>query len=128
MSSTAATTQFYRDLVGFSVVHADTGYAIVQRDDCVIHLWLADDSRWRDRADFAARPVHSGAESFLAGTASCRIEVHGHAGLDQLYEEMKAADVLHSASRAGVSATDYGTREVHVCDPDGNLLSFFQRV
>ena len=110
------------------MVHADKDFAIVSRDGCVLHLWLADDVGWRQRQDFGRVPVVSGAEDFLAGTASCRIEVTGDGALDALYAEMKATDVLHRVSRSGVAVTDYGMREVHVSDPDGNLLSFFERI
>jgi uncharacterized glyoxalase superfamily protein PhnB len=84
----------------------------------------AGDEEWRAREDLAARPVRSGAESFLAGTASCRIEVRD---VDALYAELRAAGVLHPVSTAGVTATDFGTREFAALDRDGNLLSFFRR-
>jgi hypothetical protein len=93
------------------------------RDDAVVHLWSASDEEWRSRDDFAERPVCSGAESFLAGTASCRIEV---ADVDALFAELQAADVLHPVSKGGVGATDFGTREFATLDLDGNLLSFFR--
>jgi hypothetical protein len=34
--------------------------------------------------------------------------------------------VLHPVSKAGVGATDFGTREFATLDLDGNLLSFFR--
>ena len=70
-------------------------------------------------------PHRLGAESFIAGTASCRILVQG---VDELYEELKAQDVLHRVSLDGVDDTDFGTREFATLDRDGNLLTFFQRV
>ena len=69
------------------------------------------------------RPIESGAESFLAGTASCRIEV---ADVDALYSELQQAEVLHPTSAGGVSATDFGSREFAALDIDGNLLTFFR--
>ena len=36
--------------------------------------WGATDTECRSRADLADRPIRSGAEPFVAGTASCRIE------------------------------------------------------
>ena len=77
----------------------------------------------RERADLRERPVTSGAESFLAGTASCRIEV---TEVDPLYDELAAAGVLHQASRGGVTETDFGTREFACLDLDGNLIEFFR--
>ena len=99
------------------------GFAVIVRDDAVVNLWGASDEAWRERDDLAARPVCSGAESFLAGTASCRIEVDD---VDALFEELQAADVLHPVSRDGVTTTDFGTREFATLDLDGNLLSFFR--
>lgn len=127
ISDTAAATTFYRELLGFTVAHQERGFAVLQRDSCVLHLWLADDLSWHDRPDLGERPVLGGAESFLTGTASCRIPVDDAAALEVLYEELQAAEVLHPVSRAGVSTTDHGELEVHALDVDGNLLSFFTR-
>jgi catechol 2,3-dioxygenase-like lactoylglutathione lyase family enzyme len=113
---------YYRDRLGFSLVHHDGGFAVLSRDDSVVHLWQASDETWR-RRDSIELPVRSGAESFIAGTASCRIEVEG---VDELYEELRASDVLHPTSAKGVSDTDYGTREFATVDIDGNLVTFFQ--
>lgn len=124
VSDVASATRFYAERLGFAVLHEEAGFAIVQRDTCLLQLWSADDFSWRERPDLVSRPVSSGAESFLAGTASCRIEVSGN-GVGELYAELQAAKVLHPTSRSGVSHTDYGTDEVHALDRDGNLLSFF---
>ena len=115
---------FYRDRLGFEVLHHDGGFAVLGRDDAVLHLWQADDESWRERSSME-RPVRSGAESFIAGTASCRIKVEG---VDELYDELRASDVLHPVSSDGVSETDFGTREFATLDQDGNLLAFFQWV
>ncbi len=88
----------------------------------MIHLWEASDESWRERGSLE-QPVRSGAESFIAGTASCRVSVEG---VDELYEELEQADVLHPVSRDGVSETDFGTREFSALDLDGNLVSFFR--
>ncbi|SDC63337.1 Catechol 2,3-dioxygenase [Nocardioides lianchengensis] len=126
--SVEASTEFYVERLGFEVLHTDGHLGVLQRDDAQLHLWQAGDTSWSGRADLAARPVVSGAESFLAGTASCRIQldgVEGVEGVDALYDEMAAADVLHGVSGRGPLDTDYGTREFHVLDLDGNLLTFF---
>lgn len=114
---------YYRDRFGFDSPHETDGFAVLVRDDAVLHLWGASDEEWRTRADLAERPICSGAESFLAGTASCRIEV---ADVDVLFAELQAAEVLHPVSRDGVQATDFGTREFATLDTDGNLLTFFR--
>jgi len=120
----AAAVDFYRDRLGFDVLHHDGGFAVLARDEAVLHLWQAGDESWRERESLD-EPVRSGAESFIAGTASCRIRV---AGVDELYEELRESDVLHRVSRDGVEETDYGTREFSALDLDGNLIGFFQWV
>jgi catechol 2,3-dioxygenase-like lactoylglutathione lyase family enzyme len=120
----AAAAAFYRDRLGFTVLHHDGGFAVLGRDDAVVHLWEAGDETWRNRGSIE-RPVQSGAESFIAGTASCRIRVEG---VDELYEELRGNDVLHPVSKDGVDATDFGTREFATLDSDGNLVTFFQWV
>jgi hypothetical protein len=123
-SITAAVAHF-RDRLGFTALHVDDGFAVVERDDARIHLWEAADPTWSGREDLRERPIESGAESFLAGTASCRIETED---VDALYAELAAADVLHPVSRDGISETDFGTREFATLDADGNLIEFFRWV
>ena len=120
-----AATEFYRERLGFQVLHEDEGFAVLGRDYAQVHLWQAGDESWRERVALRETPVSSGAESFIAGTASCRILVEG---VDDLYAELSAKDVLHPVSREGVSDTDYGTREFATLDQDGNLISFFEWV
>ena len=116
---------FYGERFGFEVLHHDGGFAVLRRDEAVLHLWESGDEGWRSRADFAEKPVCSGAESFIAGTASCRIEVED---VDALYEELRPNEVLHQVSREGVRETDFGSREFATLDQDGNLISFFEWV
>lgn len=122
--STDDAKAFYSARFGFTVVHSDDGFAIVMRDDAEIHLWASSDTRWTQRTDFATNPIRSGAESFIAGTASCRIEVDD---VDTLYAELSAADVLHPIDAGSAVDTAWGTREFPTIDLDGNLLTFYQR-
>jgi catechol 2,3-dioxygenase-like lactoylglutathione lyase family enzyme len=117
-----AAVAFYRDRLGFEVLHHEGGFAVVCRDEAVLHLWESGDETWRERPDAVEKPVCTGAESFLAGTASCRIMTEG---VDELFAELRAADVLHPVSKEGVEDTDFGTREFATLDLDGNLLTFF---
>ena len=121
----AAAVAFYRDRFGFKVLHQDEGFAVLGRDDAQVHLWEAGDESWRERVALRETPISSGAESFIAGTASCRIMVDG---VDALYQELSPKDVLHPVSRGGVSETEYRTREFATLDQDGNLISFFEWV
>ena len=118
-----AAVAYYRERFGFDARHETDGLAVLARDDAVLHLWAAGDEGWRSREDLRERLVCSGAESFIAGTASCRIEV---ADVDALFAELSGAGVLHDVSRGGVSTTDFGTREFATLDRDGNLLTFFR--
>jgi catechol 2,3-dioxygenase-like lactoylglutathione lyase family enzyme len=116
----APATEFWRDRLGFAVGHADDGYAIMERDAVQVHLWAAKDRTWMDRPD---RPIVTGAESFLAGTASARIHAPD---IDALFEEMLAAKVVHPNGTLGDKP--YGLREFAVLDLDGNLVTFFASI
>ncbi len=120
----AAAAAFYRERFGFTVRHLDAGFAVVERDAAELHLWQAGDASWSAREDLRERPVCSGAESFLAGTASCRVQVDE---VDALWAELERAGVLHPVARGGPADTDFGTREFAALDLDGNLLAFFER-
>jgi hypothetical protein len=113
----------YRERFSFEASHQAADFAVLARDDAVIHLWGATDEDWRSRANLSEQPIRSGAESFIAGTASCRIEV---ADVDGLFEELRRQGVLHDVSLDGVGTTDFGTREFAAVDLDGNLLTFFR--
>lgn len=115
---------FYRDRLGFAVGHHDAGFGIVSRDDVELHLWAADDASWRERPSTTReRPIVSGAESFLAGTASCRIEVED---IDELYREYRENQVLYAPDTT-VEQRPWGTREFPAMDLERNLLTFFER-
>lgn len=117
-------TDFYRERLRFGVVHQETDYAILSRDSVEVHLWLAGDESWKARGEtLATRPIVTGAESFLAGTASCRIEVRD---IDALYRECKEREVLYSAATV-VESKPWGTREFPALDLERNLLTFFER-
>jgi catechol 2,3-dioxygenase-like lactoylglutathione lyase family enzyme len=121
VSDVGAALEYYRHRLGFERRHSDDGFAVVARDEAVIHLWLAGDESWQHRPTIED-PVRSGAESFLAGTASCRIRVDD---VQALYDELRPKEVLHRVSRSGVTSTDFGTQEFATVDQDNNLLEFF---
>jgi catechol 2,3-dioxygenase-like lactoylglutathione lyase family enzyme len=106
---------FYRDKLGWTVVHQEAGFAIVQRDQVALHLWAAADESWRTRA--SASPV------VIAGTASCRVHVDG---IDGLYRSLDPLGIVHPNGR--LRATPWGTREFGILDPDRNLITFAERV
>lgn len=112
---------FYCDKLGFSLVHHEGGFAVLLCDEIRIHLWEASDESWRSRGN--SSPVCSGAESFIAGTASCRIEVEG---IDELYRRIQPLDILHP--NAQLSDQWWGERDFGVTDPDNNLIGFFEKI
>jgi catechol 2,3-dioxygenase-like lactoylglutathione lyase family enzyme len=118
----AASAAFYGEKLGFVARHQEEGFAIVHRDGAEIHLWQASEEAWRERPDLAERPIVSGAESFLAGTASCRVRVEG---VDQLYAEYERRGAIHPGG--ALSDQWWGDRDFGVSDLDGNLVTFFQR-
>jgi catechol 2,3-dioxygenase-like lactoylglutathione lyase family enzyme len=111
--------EFYRDKFGFTLVHQEAAFAIFRRDAAEIHLWAAADEAWRTRGGSA--PVVSGAESFIAGTASCRVEVDA---VDELYQELRARRILEPDAEPRNQW--WGSREFHVKDADNNLVTFFE--
>lgn len=117
--------EFYTTKLGFTVRHHDDGFCIVVRDDVEIHLWKSGDESWKNKgASLVENPVCSGAESFIAGTASCRIEVQG---IEELFEEYKNKKILHSVSTK-VEAQPWGDKEFHAVDIHRNLLTFYEEI
>lgn len=60
---------------------------------------------------------------FIAGTASCRIEVEG---IDELYQHIKPLGILHP--NTSLKDQWWDERDFAVIDPDNNLISFFQQI
>lgn len=118
VSDTRRLAAFYADKVGFAIAHADDDYAVLERDGIELHLWAATDESWKQRP--AGKPADSGAESFLAGTASCRVLVDD---IDRLYETLKSAGIVHPNGH--LAAKDYGLTEFAILDADNNLVTFF---
>jgi len=109
---------------GFDAARTDSGFAALRRDGTSLHLTLASDDDWRERTPVVGRsPVVSGGESFLAGTGACLIEVHG---VDELYDAVRPLGVVHP--NASIEDTPWGTREFGLVDPDGNLVTVFERI
>lgn len=113
---------FYQDKLGFTIKHQEKGFAILCRNKIELHLWQADDERWRNKSTTDKSPVVSGAESFIAGTHSCRIEL---IGVDELYEQLKPLNIIHP--NAPIENKPWGTREFAALDNEGNLITFFER-
>jgi catechol 2,3-dioxygenase-like lactoylglutathione lyase family enzyme len=102
-----ASIEFFRSL-GFEPVFTDSPseprYAGVARDGVELHLQWHDASVWSDGHD---RPTY-------------RFPVDD---VDQLFSELRA---LPNLDRTEVRDTQWGTRELHVRDPDKNGLQFYR--
>ncbi len=123
VSELSRSVAFYVETLGMTLDHRAPGYAILLRDSVAIHLWEASDTSWRERGDTARRPVVSGAESFIAGTASVRLRCEG---IDALHEAIRPSGAIHP--NAPLAPKPWGTREFGVLDPDGNLVTFVEPV
>ena len=118
-----ASCAYYTSRLGFTIRHQEEAFAIAVRDEIEIHLWQACDKSWKWRSIFLAlRPIWTGTETFIAGTARCRIQVQG---INELYEEYKKQEVLHSPDTI-IQEQYWGHREFHVVDIHRNLLTFYE--
>jgi uncharacterized glyoxalase superfamily protein PhnB len=118
-----AALAYYCDKLGFRVrARLGDGGAILTRDRAELHLTKLDDETWRTRSDFLMRPIKSGAESFLPGTSAYRIEVDD---VRALFEDFRAKGATHPTST--LQERSWGDVDFGMGDPDGNLLTFFQR-
>lgn len=118
-----ASCSYYTDRLGFTIRHQEETFAIAVRDEIEIHLWQACDKSWKWRSILLfLKPVLTGAETYIAGTASCRIEVHG---VEELYEEYKNQGVLHSPD-SQIQEQYWGHKEFPAVDNDRNLLTFYE--
>lgn len=111
---------FYQQTLNFECLYKDDGgYAVLKLDDAELHLWLANDESWKTQEE--NQPIQSGAESFIAGTHSCRIRVNG---VHQLYKKMKHLKCIHP--NAKLEKKEWGSTEFGVLDPYGNLIIFHE--
>jgi len=111
---------FYRDKLGFQCVYQDPGgYAVLTWGSVELHLWLANDESWKSRKN--GKPIDSGAESFLAGTHSCRILVKG---VSHLFEKLRPLEIIHP--NAKLEKKPWGSTEFGILDPYGNLVIFHE--
>jgi len=97
------TVAFYKEKLGFDKLgYQDQNYAVIARDQVVLHFWKCND------------PIHP-------QNTSCYIDV---VEIDRLYEELKPKGVIHP--NGPLKDQEYGMREFAVLDLDGNLIKFGQ--
>lgn len=114
-------TKFYTTKLGFENLYSNDEYAIFGKDRVDIHVWAATDTSWKEREN--NKPVVSGAESFIAGTASCRIFA---SDVEALYDKYSKSQIIHPNGK--LNDTEYGTKEFAVLDQDGNLITFYENL
>ncbi len=95
---------WYRDCLGFDVVHTEREYGIVGRGESWIHFW--------------------GPSGIDPEDSMTMIRV-GVTGIDELYEHCRAEEIVHP--NAPLEEKPWGFREFAVTDHDGNLVTFFER-
>lgn len=112
---------FYETKLGFTCAYSDDqGFARLVRDEVELHLWVASDQSWKET--FFRKPVVSGAESFIAGTASVRIEVED---IEEIYIEYKNSAVLYSENTI-IEEKPWNTLEFPILDLSGNLITLYE--
>ena len=95
---------WYRDQLGFEIVHTEPEYGIVQRDAVQVHFWGPSGIDPKD------------------SMTMYRVEAQD---IDALYEDCGSRGIVHP--NAPLEGKPWGTREFAVVDGDGNLLTFFER-
>ena len=99
-----ASTAWYRDRLGYDVVHTEREYGIVGRGESWIHFW---------------GPSGIAPEDSMT---MLRVGVHG---IDELYGHCQGEGIVHPNAR--LEEKPWGFREFAITDHDGNLVTFFER-
>lgn len=90
--------------IGFQTLFVSDEYAALMRDDVHLHLW-----RCADRS--------------VADNTACRMRVEG---IDALYDECRAAGIVHP--NGTLRLTERNTGEFTVLDPQGGAITFVEPV
>src|SRR5688572_9546296 len=101
----AGTADYYSQHLGFEIVNMYADYLIIRRGDVSLHFGLAPDTDPK--------------------TNQCSTYVYVR-GVDTLYEQCKAEGILRQ--NAWLADRPYGVRDFSLIDPDGNLLTFGERI
>lgn len=123
VSDITRSSEFYRDVLGFSVV------ATVPEQGPLVFVWLQRDyvSVFLTSAESAAEDLPAVAARPIGGTATLFVTLDAgdvEHGVDGLFE------IVEKRSRVVMPIKDqfYGMREFAIEDPDGYVLIFAQRI
>ena len=97
--SLAKDIEFYKNYLGFQLVKAYPGFAILRHEQLELHLWHCDNK-------------------MIPENSSCYVRVEN---IDALYSELKKTDV---SMRSPLQLQEWGCREFIIADPSGNLVRF----
>jgi catechol 2,3-dioxygenase-like lactoylglutathione lyase family enzyme len=98
------TADFFASKLGFTKLHVAQGaYGVVRRGTVDIHFWACNDKN-------------------IAEATGCRVRVSGVQGL---YEHCRSEMIVHP--NAPLERKPWGTLEFAVLDPDGNLITFYEK-
>ena len=119
-----AAVDFYVERFGFAVLHRDGGFAVLGRDDAVLHLWEAGDEAWR----VARGPARAAGVLRARSRSSPGPRARGSrcATWTRCSRSSRRRTCCTRPRAAAWPTTDFGTREFATLDLDGNLLSFFR--
>ena len=96
----AETVDFYREKLGFTCTWEDEFYAVLRRDDILIHFWKCEDKIF---------PENTGCYVYVSG-------------VDELYAELTESGIIHPKGQ--LEDKPWGMREFAVLDLHGNLIRF----
>lgn len=96
--------EFFSSKLGFTKVHAaQAEYGIVSNGPVQIHFWACNDRK-------------------IAEATGCRVQVQG---IEGLHAQCESHAIVHP--NAPLASKPWGTREFAILDPDGNLVTFYER-
>ncbi len=93
------TLAFYERHLGFTQVHIEEQYGIIQRDTIHLHFWLCQDKK-------------------ICEASGCRIRVDG---VDELYRNIDET-IIHP--NAKLDSKPWGAKEFGILDLNGNIITF----
>jgi hypothetical protein len=96
--------EFFATRLGFTKVYVAQGeYGIVESGPVQIHFWACSDRH-------------------IAEATSCRVQVRS---IEPLYRVCESHTIVHP--NAPLDTKPWGSKEFAILDPDGNLVTFYER-